>query len=111
MTENEAKNIISWDKFQELEDIIINKYKAESAETALYYLYSQIPPRRSKDYRLMMLNVFKPKNTNKNVNDEFSKDKNHYVVNKDGDLLFMIFNIYKSQRHYGQQIFLLCRGC
>ena len=113
LTVKEAENMITWDKFKGLEDTIITKYQGDSAEAALYFLYSQMPPRRSKDYRLMILDVFKPKKASQSVKDmlnDFSQDRNHYVVNKDGDLLFLLFNKYKTQQSYGQQAFYSIKG-
>ena len=114
LTPNELANFIQWDNFLSLESHIKMKYGPTSKELAVYNLYAKIPPRRSKDYRLLKFTKIDPKSfQGKKITqllNSFHKGFNHYVTNNQGTLLVLVFNQYKTSGTYGQQVFYTAAG-
>lgn len=103
-TEKQEKNWLTWDKITEVKNKLKEKLPrankrnvtANEYKYILHYLilslYTELPPRRNKDYGLMFI----VKKYNPTMPDKF----NYYSV-KDKNF---IFNNYKTSKKYGQQI-------
>jgi len=92
MTEKQLGKALTWTELQKME----SSFTAESRGHALYSLYSKIPPRRGKDYRLMKLG---------NKNDSLGDDNFNYIDLQAKPPQF-IFNVFKTvtRKGYGQYI-------
>lgn len=102
-TDKQDKNWITWNEVEEIKTELHNKVKSvgktiskNQYELILQFfilsLYTDIPPRRNKDYLDMVIV--------KKYNDNMSNERN-YLSKSDNKL---IFNKYKTSKTYGQQI-------
>ena len=87
------------------------KLKIGSVEDAVVSMYMDAPPRRVRDYYLMkVFKEVKSKTGKKQLTVKTSKvlDKqfNYLVLNTQGNVKEMIFNAYKTQKDFGQQIII-----
>jgi len=100
LTGKQKDNYIEWDELKKIKDQLgsdleESNYK-DSSKHKLYIilsLYMDLPPRRREDYSKMRFYKRKPLNLN-------NKD-NYLIINKKAG--YIIFNIYKTSNHYGQQ--------
>ena len=76
------------------------KLKPGSLEGAVVSMYMDAPPRRVKDY--FMMKVYKKKKGAKMT--ELDKKFNYLVIDTRGGVTEMVYNVYKTQKDYGQQI-------
>lgn len=92
-TETQKENWIDWNDIIKLKDELHSKMSSweDRLKYFLVCLYTDIPPRRNLDYIVMDV---VPK-----YHDGLSKEKN-YLSLQDNE---MIFNVYKTSKHYGQQ--------
>jgi hypothetical protein len=102
--EKQNENWIEWDEVNKLKNDYLGKIKEfennkqltkKQFETLLQYLvlclYTSIPPRRNKDYQECYIV--------KCENDKLPTTKNYYCL----DTNKFIFNVYKTNKTYGQQ--------
>ena len=94
LTEKEEKNFTNW------EDIVnMNTSNLTPTEDLIYNLYTSIPPRRCVDYSLMKL----IKDVSKNEIDTLPTEYNYMIIN-DNKPISLVYNNYKTKKHYGQFI-------
>jgi hypothetical protein len=102
-SEKENKNWITWEEVLDIKNKLENEIDSlgktisqKQYDKVLQFfilsLYTDIPPRRNKDYAEMYIV--------KKHNDKMDKDKNYLSINDDK----LIFNVYKTSKTYGQQI-------
>lgn len=100
--DKQEKNWISWEDVLNIKNDLEEKLNdlkknitAKQYENILKYfvlsLYTDIPPRRNKDYQDMVIV--------KKCNDSLSKDKNYFCL----DDKKLIFNVYKTSKSNGTQ--------
>lgn len=89
LTEKEKSKFVDWDTILSIEDNI-----QDPEDKLLFYLYTQIPPRRIDDYSHIIL-----------INDEEQDDnKQNFVIVKSGSVSKIILNHYKTFPTYGKYI-------
>jgi hypothetical protein len=102
-TDTQEKNWIEWEQVEYLKDqltkevlsygkTISQKQFDRVLQFFILSLYTDIPPRRNKDYLDMVIV--------KKYNDNMSNDKNYLSI----DDKHLIFNSYKTAKTYGKQI-------
>ena len=74
------------------------------ALTAVYTLFA---PRRTQDYSLMK--VIRKKKVNESAIEKLNKDYNYLILDKKNWPVQFIFNKYKTQKYFNQQIFNLTK--
>lgn len=92
LNDKEKLNFMTWDKILALEDDVKNTNINPVENLAIYYLYTQIPPRRLEFGSLVIA-----------VEDEFEDDgKTNYVVldKKLKEVKRIILNTYKTSKQY-----------
>lgn len=117
-TEKEAENWLSWDevkaKKDALESAVAEFEKAKSLDEKQYEtllklvvlsLYTDISPRRNKDY----LEMYVKKVAKKDKLDTLPTDKNYLVIESKVPKKF-VFNQYKTAKTYGQQVIDIPEG-
>lgn len=110
-TEKQKENWIEWDEVKKIhtdlsDKVYGNKDKVfgEKAFTELLHLvvlslYTDLPPRRNKDYLKMKVANLKDEPT-------LPMDYNYLIVDKKVPVKF-VFNVYKTAKQYGKQILLI----
>lgn len=102
-SEKENNNWITWEEVQDVKDELFNKIKDLGKKISvkqynnvlqffLLSLYTDIPPRRNKDYLEMFIV--------KKYNDKMNNDFNYLSIDDNR----LVFNSYKTSKTYGQQI-------
>lgn len=110
-TKKEEENWISWDEVKKIKDDLESKVdefaKAKTLDEKQYEillklvvlsLYTDIPPRRNKDYLEMVVH----KVGKRDKLESLPTDKNYLIVRSKVPTQF-IFNVYKTAKKYGQQ--------
>lgn len=94
-TDKENENWIHWKDVLEIKnklESISNPQWEDILKATVLALYTEIQPRRNQDYYLM--------DVVQKITNDLPNDRNYYSV-KDG---VFVFNRYKTQKKYGQQI-------
>lgn len=96
LSEKEKKLFLPWDKILELEDAVKNTNINPIENLAIYYLYTQLPPRRLEYGSLII-----------QIEGEFenNKKKNYVVLDKKlKTVKKIILNTYKTSEKYGPYV-------
>lgn len=94
LDDNEKTNYLPWDKIIKLESLVKKTQNPENI--AIFYLYTQIPPRRVADYEALKIAIdnkdFIPNNS-----------ENYVLINqKQNKVEKIILNKYKTSKKYKQ---------
>ena len=97
LTDEEKAVFMKWNDILNLEDAVKNTDINPVENIAIFYLYTQIPPRRVADYANLVIN---------NENDSIDNDKLNYVVlNKNKTKVEkIVLNKYKTAKTYKRYI-------
>lgn len=89
LSSTEKDKYLDWSTILEVEPKI-----EDTEDKLLFFLYTQIPPRRLDDFSHLMLIS----------NDEHDNNKDNFVVVKDGLVSKIILNHYKTYSKYGKYV-------
>lgn len=92
LSDKELKNILSWKKI-----LSLGSHIKDPRDKLIYSMYTEIPPRRLDDYRLMKI----VRNRNQKFVDNLPKDFNYIYLDKKDIPKYMIINKYKTASTYG----------
>lgn len=89
-TEKQSSNWVGWEDVLKRRELL--RGEGKHLDCMLLSLYTEIPPRRNKDFFEMV------------VSDGDNPDKTHnYCVLKDGRPVKLVFHLYKTRKEYGTQ--------
>lgn len=89
--------------WEDIEKKIKNKKNIDPKDKALVSLYTEIPPRRVKDYALMKVIFKADKNANAKYIRDLDRDFNYLIVDNKGVPEELIFYNYKTKSVFGKQ--------
>jgi integrase len=96
LTEKEKQNFMTWDKIVSLEDAVKNTNINPVENLVIFYLYTQLPPRRLEYGSLVI-----------QIENQFEDDnKTNYVIldSKLKTVKRIILNSYKTSKTYGKYV-------
>ena len=92
LSDKELKNILPWKKILKL-----GSHIKDPRDKLIYSMYTEIPPRRLDDYRLMKI----VRNRNQKFVDNLPKNYNYIYLDKKDMPKYMVINRYKTASTYG----------
>ena len=105
MNENQKSKSITWNQLLDLEHVFDDDNGGTPFTRAMFSIYTQLAPRRGKDYRLMKVMIKKNKKDTINI---LNLDTNYNWLLLSENMLptRIVFNIYKTakKKGYGQYI-------
>ena len=100
LSKSQAKNYMDW---EDIEKKIKNKKNMDPKDKALVSLYTEIPPRRVKDYALMKVIFMADKNVTAQYIRDLDRDFNYLIIDNKGVPEELIFYNYKTKSVFGKQ--------
>ena len=105
MNEKQKSKSITWSKLLALEPLFDDNNGGQPFTRAVFGIYTQLPPRRNKDYRLMRIVIKKKKKDTINISN-LDTNYNWLLLSEKMLPTRIVFNAYKTvnKKGYGQYI-------